>query len=147
MFAAVAVGVSHLVQSTRAGANYGLTLGLLIVFTCLIKYPAFRFGSDYATASGKSLLHAYKRQGRLTQLIFLFGFPLDMFIASAAVVLVTAGVFKNVFNVSIGDVQLSFIILVCSAYFRALQSGRKCCQTDCRAVLGSDFDCGHSYCA
>ncbi|NKB36578.1 MAG: divalent metal cation transporter [Gammaproteobacteria bacterium] len=115
MFAAVAVGVSHLVQSTRAGANYGLTLSLLIVFTCLIKYPAFRFGSDYATASGKSLLRAYKHQGRFTQFIFLLGFPLDMFVASAAVVLVTTGVFKNVLNVSVGDVQLSFIILVCAA--------------------------------
>ena len=122
MFAAVAVGVSHLVQSTRAGANYGLTLTGLIVLSCLIKYPAFRFGSDYAAATGKSLLHAYEQQGRLTLLIFLFGFPLDMFIASAAIVLVTSGIFKNVFHVNIGDIWLSFIILVCIAGL--LMSGR-----------------------
>ncbi len=122
MFAAVAVGVSHLVQSTRAGANYGLTLTVLIVLSCLIKYPAFRFGSDYAAATGKSLLHAYEQQGRLTLLIFLFGFPLDMFIASAAIVLVTSGIFKNVFHVNIGDIWLSFIILVCIAGL--LMSGR-----------------------
>ena len=122
MFAAVAVGVSHLVQSTRAGATYGLTLGLLVIFSCLIKYPAFRFGSDYATATGKSLLHAYEQQGRFTLVVFLLGFPLDMFIATAAVALVTAGVFKNVLNVSIGDVQLTLIILVCSAAL--LISGR-----------------------
>ena len=31
LFAAAAVGTSHLVQSTRAGAAYGLTLGILVI--------------------------------------------------------------------------------------------------------------------
>ena len=70
LFAASAVGVSHLVQSTRAGANYGLTLTILLLGACLIKYPAFRFGSDYAAITGKSLLDGYQRQGRFKLLIF-----------------------------------------------------------------------------
>jgi Mn2+/Fe2+ NRAMP family transporter len=122
MFAALAVGVSHLVQSTRAGASYGLTLAALIILTCLIKYPAFRFGSEYAAVTGKPLLNAYERQGRWALLIFLFGFPLDMFIAIAAIVLVTSGIFKNVFNIGLSDISLSFIILVAGAIF--LESGR-----------------------
>jgi len=122
MFAAVAVGVSHLVQSTRAGANYGLTLTGLIVLTCLIKYPAFRFGSDYAAATGKSLLYGYERLGRWALIIYLIGFPLDMFVATAAIVLVTAGIFKNVFAIGIHDITLAFCILVgCAAL---LVSGR-----------------------
>jgi Mn2+/Fe2+ NRAMP family transporter len=111
IFAAVAVGVSHLVQSTRAGADYGLALAGLIVFTCLIKYPAFRFGAEYAAATGTPLLDAYKRQGRLALIIYIIGFPIDMFIATAAIVLVTTGVFKNVFFININDIWLSFIIL------------------------------------
>jgi Mn2+/Fe2+ NRAMP family transporter len=122
MFAAVAVGVSHLVQSTRAGAEYGLGLCGLIVFTCLIKYPAFRFGAEYAAATGQPLLAAYKRQGRLTLLIYILGFPLDMFVATAGIVLVTSGVFKNVLTINLNDIWLSFIILICCATL--LISGR-----------------------
>jgi Mn2+/Fe2+ NRAMP family transporter len=111
MFAAIAVGVSHLVQSTRAGATYGLTLAGLIVITCLIKYPAFRFGAEYAAATGKPLLDAYERQGRWVLIIYLIGLPLDIFVATAAIVLVTSGVFKNVFYINLNDIWLSFIIL------------------------------------
>ncbi len=122
MFAALAVGVSHLVQSTRAGASYGLTLAGLILITCLVKYPAFRFGSEYAAVTGKPLLKAYERQGRWVLLIYLFGFPLDMFIGIAAIVLVTSGIFKNVFSIGLDDISLSFILLVAGAIF--LISGR-----------------------
>jgi Mn2+/Fe2+ NRAMP family transporter len=122
MFAAVAVGVSHLVQSTRAGASYGLALVGLIVIACLVKYPAFRFGAEYAAASGKPLLHAYERQGRWALWVYLIGFPLDMFIATAAIALVTSGIFKNVFHVNLNDIWLSFIILASCATL--LVSGR-----------------------
>ena len=43
LFASTAIGVSHLVQSTRAGAEYGfLLLGFVIIAT-LLKYPFFEF--------------------------------------------------------------------------------------------------------
>ncbi len=122
MFAAVAVGVSHLVQSTRAGANYGLSLAVLIVIACLIKYPTFRFATEYSANTGKTLLHAYERQGRWALLVYLIGFPLDMFVATAAIVLVTSGIFKNVFFIELNDIWLSFIILACCASL--LVSGR-----------------------
>ena len=56
IFAAAAVGVSHLVQATRAGAGWGLALGGLILIANLAKYPAFRFGPQFAAATGTSLL-------------------------------------------------------------------------------------------
>ena len=40
LYAAAAVGVSHLVQATRAGADYGLGLLAVVVLTCILKYPA-----------------------------------------------------------------------------------------------------------
>jgi len=41
LWAGAAVGVSHLVQSTRAGANYGFALIWVVVVANLFKYTAF----------------------------------------------------------------------------------------------------------
>ena len=45
LFAATAVGVSHLVQSTRAGAGWGLGLAVIVLLSNAVKNPAFRFGT------------------------------------------------------------------------------------------------------
>ena len=71
LYAAAAVGASHLVQSTRAGASYGLALVLLILLTYVAKYPAFRFGAQYASATGNSLLHGYRNQGQWAVTIYV----------------------------------------------------------------------------
>jgi len=47
ILAAAAIGVSHLVQSTRAGALYGFTLIGAIVIANLTKYPFLVFGPGY----------------------------------------------------------------------------------------------------
>ena len=54
LMAGAAIGVSHLVQSTRAGAVYGFGLLGLVLLANLAKYPAFRFGPAYAAATGTS---------------------------------------------------------------------------------------------
>ncbi|MEY5042977.1 MAG: hypothetical protein RJA19_204, partial [Bacteroidota bacterium] len=41
LFASTAIGVSHLVQSTRAGADYGWGLVGAIVLANVAKYPFF----------------------------------------------------------------------------------------------------------
>ena len=41
MFAGAAIGVSHLVQSTRAGADFGFGLIWALLLINLIKYPFF----------------------------------------------------------------------------------------------------------
>lgn len=116
LFAATAVGVSHVVQSTRAGGTYGLSFAaMLIVLSCLIKYPVFRFGSEYAAITGKNLIDAYERQGRWVMLLYAFSLPLDMFIVPAAISLVTAGILKNTFDLSIPDVWVSFLIMATCA--------------------------------
>ena len=69
LYAAAAVGVSHLVQATRTGAVYGFSLTLVIAFACLVKYPGLRFGTDYAVATGTSLITGYIKQGRLATLL------------------------------------------------------------------------------
>ncbi len=64
LFAGAAIGVSHLVQSTRAGADYGWGLLWALVLVNLFKYPFFRFGPRYALATGESLLDGYHKLGK-----------------------------------------------------------------------------------
>ena len=41
LFAGAAVGVSHLVQSTRAGADFGFGLLWVLLLATVFKYPFF----------------------------------------------------------------------------------------------------------
>ena len=56
LFAGAAIGVSHLVQSTRAGADFGLGLLWALILVNIFKYPFFQFGPRYAAATGENLL-------------------------------------------------------------------------------------------
>lgn len=111
LFAAGAVGVSHLVQSTRSGAEFGFSLIWLMVLACLVKYPAFRFGSDYSGATGESLIDAYEKQGKWTLAAIALVLPIDAFIATSAITLVTAGLFKHIFSINLHIITVAFIIL------------------------------------
>ena len=70
LFAGVAIGTSHLFQSTRAGAVYGLGLVVVILVVCLLKYPAFRFGVDYGHATRRSLVAGYRELGLWAPVLF-----------------------------------------------------------------------------
>ena len=89
--AAAAIGVSHLVQSTRAGAMYGMDLLLFILLAFVMKYPTFRFGHEYAHATGQHLLAGFRRQGIWAILLCAVVIFCVMFTGFAAVVLVTSG--------------------------------------------------------
>ena len=115
MFAAVAIGVSHLVFSTQAGAGYGLSLVWLVVLISLLKYPAFRFSVDYASATGKSLVPAYAKIGKIAVAWLVIGFVADMFSATAAVALVAAGLFISVLNLPLTGPQAAIGLLIVSA--------------------------------
>jgi Mn2+/Fe2+ NRAMP family transporter len=116
LLAGNAVGASHLVQSTRAGAMYGLALVLIIVLTNVLKYPAFAFGPWYASATGTSLLEGYRRQGRWALGLYGVITTVTILAAEAAVTLVTAGLAIAVFNLEIGVVPLAALILgACAA--------------------------------
>jgi Mn2+/Fe2+ NRAMP family transporter len=116
LYAATAVGASHLVQSTRAGASYGLALVLLILLTYVAKYPAFRFGAQYASATGNSLLHGYRNQGQWAVAIYIIIALGTMFAALPAVTLITAGLAKVAFGLQMSTLTISIIILaVCSS--------------------------------
>lgn len=115
LYAATAVGASHLVQATRAGASYGLALVILILLTFVAKYPAFRFGAQYASATGNSLLHGYRHEGRWAVALYVVIALGTMFAAVPAVTLVTAGLAKAAFGLRAGTLAISVVILAGSA--------------------------------
>ncbi len=112
LFAGAAIGVSHLVQSTRAGADYGLALLLIIIVANIFKYPAFSFGPWYAAATGKSLLEGYRRQGLWALVLYTFLTLGTMFTVQAAVTVVTAGLAQALFGI---DASLTLVSLVITA--------------------------------
>lgn len=93
LWAGAAVGVSHLVQSTRAGASFGLGLVGVVILANVFKYPAFSFGPRYAAATGTSLLEGYRRQGRWALALYGLLTLGTMFTVQAAVTVVTGGLF------------------------------------------------------
>lgn len=68
--ASAAIGASHLVASTQAGALFGWQLVGLILLANLLKYPFFRFGPQFTAESGLSLVEGYARKGRGYLVVF-----------------------------------------------------------------------------
>ena len=100
LFAGAAIGVSHLVQSTRAGADYGWGLLWALILVNLFKYPFFQFGPRYALATNKSLLEGYHKLGKVYLWIYFLINIATMFTIQTAVTIVTASLAANVFGVS-----------------------------------------------
>jgi Mn2+/Fe2+ NRAMP family transporter len=116
LMAAAAVGVSHLVQSTRAGAEYGLALLGIVLIGCVLKYPFLEFGPRYAAATGEDLIRGYRRMGRLPLALFSLITVATMFIVLAAVTLVTAGLTGALFALQLSVPTLSAgVLLLCAA--------------------------------
>jgi len=116
LFAGAAVGVSHLVQSTRAGAGFGVALAGLVVLANLMKYPAFRFGPQYAAATGRSLLQGYRRQGRWALGLYVLLTVGTMLTVQAAVTVVTAGLFLHLTGIAAAPwIPSAILIALCVA--------------------------------
>jgi Mn2+/Fe2+ NRAMP family transporter len=114
LFAGAAIGVSHLVQSTRAGADFGFGLLWTLVLIHIVKYPFFQFGPRYTTATGESLLDGYKRLGKGVLIAYFILNLATMFTIQAAVTIVTAGLASNLFGITTNPVIWSIIItLIC----------------------------------
>ena len=114
LYAGAAIGVSHLVQATRAGALYGFDLVLIILLVNLIKYPFFEASSRFVNSQKKNLLVGYYEIHPAFLLIFLIQTFFGMFIVQAAISTVTAGLLMNTFGI---DLNIS---LVCLALYLIL---------------------------
>ncbi len=114
VFAGMCIGVSHLVQSTRAGADYGFTLLIAVLAANLFKYPFFEFSSRYTAATGRSILDGYAKVGRW--ILWLYGgiTIISMFIVTAAVTFVAAGLLGSLLGIGLGtDILAAIIFAIC----------------------------------
>lgn len=83
--ASAAIGASHLISSTQAGAMFGWQLVGVVVLANVLKYPFFRFGPQYTAETGRSLIEGYARRGRAYLWVFFV-------LAAVSAVISTAGV-------------------------------------------------------
>ena len=112
LFAGAAIGVSHLVQSTKAGAEFGFGLIWALLLCNFFKYPFFLFGTKYAFSTGETLLHGYKKIGDYVLYIYLLLSIVTIFTIQAAVTIVTAGLAVELFGFNNNIAIMASIILI-----------------------------------
>ncbi|UBZ06911.1 divalent metal cation transporter [Salegentibacter mishustinae] len=112
LLAGAAIGVSHLVQATRAGADYGFILIWVLIIACISKYPFLEFGPRFAAGTGNHLITGYKKLGKFPYWIYILITIGSMFIIQAAVTIVTAGLAERLFNFGWSPFLWSGIILI-----------------------------------
>ena len=114
LFAGAAIGVSHLVQSTKAGAEFGFGLTWALILCNFFKYPFFLFGTKYTYAAGETILDGYLKISKIILLIY-FGLSLvTIFTIQAAVTIVTAGLAIELFGITDNITYWAFIIIIFS---------------------------------
>jgi Mn2+/Fe2+ NRAMP family transporter len=114
LYAGAAIGVSHIVQSTRAGADYGFILLIAIVLAHVFKYPFFEMGPRYAAATGNSLIEGFAKTGKWAIWTVMILTVVTMFIIQAAVTIVTAGLAEKLTGIHLeGWVWSAIILVIC----------------------------------
>ena len=131
LMATAAIGGSHLVASTQAGALFGWQLFWLILAVNVLKYPFFRFGMEYTLATKNSLVEGYKNKGPVYFYSFIGLNILAAVVNTAGVLLLTASLLHYALPVVIEITLLCWILLgVCLTilllgHFKALDSVAK----------------------
>jgi Mn2+/Fe2+ NRAMP family transporter len=118
LMAGAAIGVSHLVQSTRAGADFGFQLIGVVLVANIFKYPFFEVAHRYTAGTGETLLHGYEKLGR-AYLVIYFLLNIVVSVGSvAAVSFVTAALLENLLMTGLGIPTVTAgILLVCCAIY------------------------------
>lgn len=159
LMATAAVGGSHLVASTQAGAKFGWQLALLILVVNVLKYPFFRAGVSYTISTKQTLQQGYLEMGKgyLTLALVLnmlasvvnaaalllfsssllaYFIPFDISVAlsaaailSAILFILLAGHFEALDNVA-KSIMAVLVVATVAAFAMALSNG---------AVKGDDY--------
>ncbi len=124
ILAGAAIGGSHLLSSTTAGARFGFSLIGLILITNLLKYPFLLVGTRFTASTGKSLLEGFKERSSYYLPLFLIVSLITGTFTIAAVSFVSGLLLTNIpffasfpaMDLSIGILSLSGIILIFGKY-------------------------------
>ena len=131
LMATAAIGGSHLVASTQAGALFGWQLFWLIVVVNVLKYPFFRFGMEYTLTTKNSLVEGYKNQGPGYFYSFIALNIIAAVVNTAGVLLLTASLLHYALPISIPVTLLCWLILAACliilllGHFKALDNVAK----------------------
>ncbi len=115
--AAAAIGGSHLVASTQAGAIYGWQLVGLILLVNLLKYPFFQIGARYTMAADETLIQGYDRIGRGYLYLFTLLNIFSAVVSTAGVAMLCGSILGLFIGDSLNVTQLSMIVLAGSLAF------------------------------
>jgi len=113
ILAAAAVGASHLVASTQAGALFGWQLWWVILLVNVLKYPFFRFAVSYTLQHNESLIAGYQRKGRGYLWAFTALNVVAAVVNTAGVLLLTASLLQLFFP-GLSVIWLCWFILALS---------------------------------
>lgn len=112
IMASSAVGGSHIIASTQAGAKYGFALGLFIVVVNLLKYPFYRFAFTYTLENNQSVLDGYLKKGKAYLLVFVFFNMIATVVNIAGGALLSAALLSLILPYSFSLTYLSIFVLV-----------------------------------
>src|SRR6056300_589627 len=130
LFASMAIGTSHLVLSTKAGAAYGWIMVIPILLANLFKYPFFEFGIRFTNITKKSLLEGYLDKGKGYLWVYTLATIMSALTILAALYTVTAGLLIRLFpllgdhmlEVTFGLFAFVTLVLIIGRYYFLEQS-------------------------
>ncbi len=120
LFAGASVGVSHLVQSTRAGVEIGFWGIFIIIAIHFLRYPSFLVGPLYSLKTKKSLVEAYVERGKYNLYVLFFVILTSMFSIIAAISMLCSALFVNLFDFGEASLSKSILLLLFSFAFLML---------------------------
>lgn len=114
LMASAAIGGSHLISSTQAGALYGWQLAIMIILANVFKYPFYRFGTEYAYSTGDSLVVGYAKKSRAYLWIFFILCIMSGIISTGAVALLCAVILGHLLPFELGTLPLAAGVMIAS---------------------------------
>ncbi|MDK6856150.1 NRAMP family divalent metal transporter [Aerococcus sanguinicola] len=115
LMASAAVGGSHIVSSTQAGASYGWSLLFLVILANIFKYPFFRFGAEYTAETGKTLVEGYAEKGKFHLWVFFILNVFSALVNTAGVAILCSAIIASAFpmiNLTITQWSIILIALI-----------------------------------
>ena len=125
LMASAAVGGSHIVSSTQAGASYGWALLGLVILANVFKYPFFRFGAEYTADTGKTLVEGYAKKGKFYLWVFFILNVFSALVNTAGVSILCSAIIASAFPMLGLSITTWSIILVAIIWGMLLFGGYK----------------------
>ncbi|GMM69493.1 divalent metal cation transporter [Alteromonas sp. MTD1] len=128
LMATAAVGGSHLVASTQAGAKFGWQLALLILAVNVLKYPFFRAGVSYTISTKQTLQQGYATMGKRYLVMALALNSVASVVNAAALLLFAASLlsyfipFDIAISLSVAIVLALILLIILAGHFKGLDN-------------------------